>query len=117
MQLLLAPFANFPQSFVAFAIAIALASLMVYIFLRAASTAEGRPSVAPLRRCDRPNAKILFGLLFIGWAIAFGATMLVVPHEGASSPYGGARPDRHVHRLLRHDGLPLGGHRRLTAPG
>ena len=88
MQLLLAPFANFPQSFVAFAIAIALASLMVYIFLRAASTAEGRPS-ALRSAMHRPNARILFGLLFIGWAIAFGATMLVVPHEGASSPYGG----------------------------
>src|SRR5207342_2696591 len=58
LQLLLAPFANFPQSFVAFAISIALASLMVYIFLRAASTAEGRPS-ALRSAMRRPNAKIL----------------------------------------------------------
>ena len=88
MQLLLAPFANFPASFIAFAVSIAIAALMVFIFLRAASTAEGRPSL--LRRWMRmPNTKILFGLLFVGWAVVFGLTMLVVPHQGASSPYGG----------------------------
>ena len=88
MQLLLAPFSNFPQSFIAFAVSIGLAALMVFIFLRAASTAEGRPS-ALRRAMRRPNAKILFGLLFVAWAITFGGTMLLVPHEGASSPYGG----------------------------
>ena len=87
MQLLLAPFANFPASFIAFAISIAIAALMVFIFVRAASTAEGRPSF--LRRWMKmPNTKILFGLLFIIWAVGFGLGMLVVPHVGASSPYG-----------------------------
>ena len=88
MQLLLAPFANFPASFIAFGISIFIAAGMVFIFLRAASTAEGRPSF--LQRWMRmPNTKILFGLLFVGWAVAFAVTMLLVPHEGASSPYGG----------------------------
>ena len=85
MQLLLAPFANFPASFIAFGISIAMAALMVFIFVRAASTAEGRPSL--LRRWMKmPNTKILFGLLSVIWAVGFGLGMLVVPHVGASSP-------------------------------
>ena len=36
-----------------------------------------------------PNAKWLFGLLFVGWAVVFGVGLQLVPHEGASSPYGG----------------------------
>ena len=56
MQLLLAPFSKMPESLVAFVIAIGIAGLMVFIFLRAASTAEGRPSL--LRRFVRqPNTK------------------------------------------------------------
>ena len=87
MQLLLAPFNKFPESLVAFVVAVAIASLMVYIILRAALTAEGRPSA--LRRMARaPNAKIGFALLFVGWSIVFGVGLTLVPHEGASSPYG-----------------------------
>ena len=88
MQLLLGPFAKFPESFVAFAIAIGIAALMVFIFMRAASVAEGRPSA--LRRVIRmPNTKILFGILFVIWAVVTGLGLQLVPHEGASSPYGG----------------------------
>ena len=88
MQLLLAPFAKFPESFVAFAIAIGIAALMVFIFLRAASVAEDRPSA--LRRAIRmPNTKILFAVLFVIWALVTGLGLQLVPHEGASSPYGG----------------------------
>ncbi len=36
-----------------------------------------------------PNAKILFTILFILWALVFGIGLQLVPHEGASSPYGG----------------------------
>lgn len=87
MQLLLAPFSNGWASFIAFVVSIAIASLMVFIFVRAASTAEGRPSF--LRRWMKmPNTKILFGLLFVAWALVFGVGMLLVPHVGASSPYG-----------------------------
>jgi hypothetical protein len=87
VQLLLGPFSKFPESFVAFLIAIAIAAAMVFIFMRAASVAEGRPS-ALRRMVKRPNTKILFALLFVGWAAVFGFGLLLVPHEGASSPYG-----------------------------
>jgi hypothetical protein len=87
VQLLLAPFSKFPESFVAFMIAIGIAGLMVFIFLRAASTAEGRPSA--LRRMARlPNSRIAFALLFVVWAVVFGLGLTLVPHEGANSPYG-----------------------------
>jgi hypothetical protein len=88
VQLLLAPFSGGLASLIAFGVSIGIAAVMVFIFLKAATTAEGRPSL--LRRWMRmPNTKILFGLLFVGWGIAFAVTMLIVPHEGASSPYGG----------------------------
>jgi hypothetical protein len=87
VQLLLAPFSKLPESFVAFMIAIGIAGLMVIIFLRAAATSEGRPSF--LRRFVRmPTTKVLFALLFVGWAVVFGVGLSLVPHEGASSPYG-----------------------------
>ena len=88
MQLLLAPFSKMPESLVAFVVAIGIAGLMVFIFLRAASSAEGRPSL--LRRfIKQPNTKVLFAILFVGWAVVFGIGLTIVPHEGASSPYGG----------------------------
>jgi hypothetical protein len=87
LQLLLAPFSKFPESFFAFMIAIGIASVMVFIFLRAASTSEGRPSF--LRRMFKmPNTRALFALLFIGWVVVFGVGLTFVPHEGANSPYG-----------------------------
>ncbi len=87
MQLLLAPFSKMPESFVAFMFAIGIAGLMVVIFLRAAATAEGRPSF--LRRFVRmPTTKALFAMLFVGWALVFGIGLTLVPHEGANSPYG-----------------------------
>ena len=36
-----------------------------------------------------PNARFLFGFLFVGWAVVFGVGLQLVPHQGASSPYGG----------------------------
>lgn len=87
MQLLLAPFSKFPESFFAFMISVGIAAVMIFIFLRAASTAEGRPSL--LRRLFKmPNTRALFTLLFIGWAVVFGVGLNFVPHEGANSPYG-----------------------------
>ena len=41
------------------------------------------------RFMSRPTTKVLFGLLFLGWAIVFGIGLQLVPHEGANSPYGG----------------------------
>jgi hypothetical protein len=70
-----------------FGIAAAISILMVLIILRAAMSAEGRNGWA--RRITSPNAKWLFGLLFVAWAVAFGFGLQFVPHEGANSPYGG----------------------------
>jgi hypothetical protein len=70
-----------------FGIATAITVLMVLVFLRAAMSAEGGHRWT--RRITSPNAKWLFGLLFVGWAIVFGIGLQFVPHEGANSPYGG----------------------------
>jgi hypothetical protein len=70
-----------------FGAATTITIVMIFIFLRSAMTAEGRTGWA--RRITGPNAKWLFGLLFIGWALAFGVGLQLVPHEGANSPYGG----------------------------
>ena len=80
-------FINIVTHPIEFGIAIAIASLMVYIFLQAARTPDQRAGW--VRRITRPNAKILFALLFIGWAVVFGIGLQLVPHEGANSPYGG----------------------------
>ena len=70
-----------------FGIATAITVAMVMVFLRAAMSAEGGHRWT--RRITSPNAKWLFGLLFVGWAILFGVGLQFVPHEGANSPYGG----------------------------
>jgi hypothetical protein len=70
-----------------FGIATAITVLMVMAFLKAAMSAEGGQGWT--RRITSPNAKWLFGLLFVGWAFVFGIGLQFVPHEGANSPYGG----------------------------
>jgi hypothetical protein len=70
-----------------FGISAAITILMIVIMLRAAMSAEGRSGW--VRRITSPNAKWLFGLLFVVWAIIFGVGLQFVPHEGANSPYGG----------------------------
>jgi hypothetical protein len=81
-------FQHFPEYLVIFFAALAIAGSFVLIFLRSAMVAEGgRQGWA--RRITGPNAKILFALLAVGWAIVFGIGLQAVPHEGASSPYGG----------------------------
>ena len=85
MQLFTIPF----QQPIQFAISIGAAGLMLVIFLRAAMSAEGRPS-GWVRAITSPSSKILFALLFVAWAAVSGIVLgLVVPHEGADSPYGG----------------------------
>lgn len=71
-----------------FIVATVVAGLMVFVFLRAAMSAERR-QVGWVRSVTGPNAKLLFGLLFVAWAIAFGIGLQLVPHTGANSPYGG----------------------------
>ena len=80
-------FQDFPNNLPIILISGAVAVLFVGIFLRSAMTAEGRSSWT--RRITGPNAKWLFGLLFVLWAVVFGVGLQLVPHEGASSPYGG----------------------------
>ena len=72
---------------VEFGIATAITAAMLVIMLRAAMSAEG-PSMMG-RLMTRPNAKFVFGFLFLAWAVAFGIGLQLVPHEGANSPYGG----------------------------
>ncbi|HEU4573011.1 MAG TPA: hypothetical protein VFR93_10015 [Candidatus Limnocylindrales bacterium] len=70
-----------------FGIAFALAFAIVFIVLRSAMTAESRSS-GMVRAITSSNARILFALLFVGWALVFGIGLQFVPHEGANSPYG-----------------------------
>ena len=70
-----------------FGIATAITVLMLVIIARAALSAQGPSSIG--RFMARPTTKMLFGLLFLGWAIVFGIGLQLVPHEGANSPYGG----------------------------
>lgn len=80
-------FQDFPNNLPIILISGAVAVLFVGIFLRSAMTAESRSSWT--RRITGPNGKWFFGLLFLLWAVVFGVGLQLVPHEGASSPYGG----------------------------
>ncbi len=70
-----------------FGISAGITIVMILIMLRAAMSAERRSGMS--RAITHPNAKWLFGLMFVGWAIVFGLGLQMVPHEGANSPYGG----------------------------
>ena len=72
-----------------FGIAALLAGGMVYLIARAAISSEDRVKRGWVRAVTNVNARILFGLLFVGWALVFGIGLQLVPHEGANSPYGG----------------------------
>ena len=81
-------FQDFPNNFVILLAATAMAGGFVYTFARSAMVAEGGRQ-AWARKVSGPNSKILFAILFVAWAIVFGITLSIVPHEGANSPYGG----------------------------
>ena len=71
-----------------FGAAVTAAALMVFIFAKSAQVAEtGRRGW--VRAITGSNSKLLFTVLFVVWAVVFGVGLMVVPHEGASSPYGG----------------------------
>ena len=86
MQLLLAPFSALPGSLVAFAVSTGVVVLMIGIMLKAALSTE--VGARWVKRITNPNAKFLFTILFIVWAVGFGIGLQLVPHTGASSPYG-----------------------------
>ena len=76
------------QQPVAFGVSILLSAGIVLIVLRSArSVEEKRPRW--VRWITSSNMRILFTLLFVGWAVVFGIGLQLVPHEGANSPYGG----------------------------
>jgi hydrogenase-4 membrane subunit HyfE len=70
-----------------FGISVAVVTLMIVILLRSAMAAEAPNGIS--RMMASPNAKLLFGALFVAWAVVFGIGLQLVPHEGANSPYGG----------------------------
>ncbi len=86
MDLLLAPFSKMPESLVAFGLAIGIVTVMLGIIMKAAMSSEGGRRW--VKAITNPNAKFLFTFLFIGWAVFFGIALQLVPHVGASSPYG-----------------------------
>jgi hypothetical protein len=83
MQLFLVAF----QQPIPFGISAAVVILMIGIILKAALSTEG--GAGWVRKVTNPNAKILFTFLFIAWAVVFGIGLQLVPHQGASTPYGG----------------------------
>jgi hypothetical protein len=80
-------FEDFPNNLPILIGAGAVAILFVVVFAKAAMTAEGRSPWT--KKITGPNGKWFFGLLFLLWAVVFGVGLQLVPHEGASSPYGG----------------------------
>lgn len=82
MQLFLVAF----QQPIPFGISAAVVVLMIGIILKSALSSEG--GAGWVRRITNTNAKFLFTFLFIGWAVVFGIGLQLVPHVGASSPYG-----------------------------
>lgn len=80
-------FASFPNNLPALVISLLVAGLFIFIIAKSAFAADGRARWT--RRITGPNGKYLFGMLFVLWAVVFGVGLQLVPHEGASSPYGG----------------------------
>lgn len=81
-------FDNFPNNLVILLVAAAIAGAFVFVFARSAMVAEGGRQ-GWVRKITGPNSKLLFAALFVVWALVFGIGLQLVPHEGASSPYGG----------------------------
>jgi hypothetical protein len=82
MQLFLVAF----QQPIPFGISALVVTAMIVIILKSALSSEGGSRW--VRRITNPNAKFLFTFLFIGWAVVFGIGLQLVPHQGASTPYG-----------------------------
>jgi hypothetical protein len=82
MQLFLVAF----QQPIPFGISAVVTIAMIGIMLKAALSSEG--GAGWVRKVTNPNAKFLFTFLFIVWAVVFGIGLQLVPHTGASTPYG-----------------------------
>jgi hypothetical protein len=82
MQLFLIAF----QQPIPFGISTLVVTAMIVIILKSALSSEGGSGW--VRHIKNPNAKFLFTFLFIAWAVVFGIGLQLVPHSGASTPYG-----------------------------
>ena len=80
-------FINYVTHPIEYGVATAMAALIVLIVLRAAMTSDRRPS-GWVRAITSPNAKVLFGFLFVAWAVVFGLTIPRFANT-VNSPYGG----------------------------
>ena len=81
-------FTKLPDFLVILVAATILAGGFVFVFARSAMVAEGGRH-GWTRRITAPSGKLLFAVLAVAWALVFGIGLQLVPHEGASSPYGG----------------------------
>ena len=80
-------FQNFPNNLPILIGSVGVAVLFVFVFQKAATSSDGRSRWT--KRITGPNGKWFFGLLWLVWALVFGVGLQLVPHEGASTPYGG----------------------------
>jgi hypothetical protein len=71
-----------------FWLSVAMATIIIGIAFAAAKSPERR-GIRWVRSVTSANAKVLFTVLFIVWAVFFGTLLQIVPHTGANSPYGG----------------------------
>ncbi len=81
-------FTRLPDFLVILVAAICMAGGFVFVFARSAMVAEGGRH-GWTRRITQPRGKLMFAVLAVVWALVFGIGLQMVPHEGASSPYGG----------------------------
>jgi len=81
-------FTKLPDFLVILIAAVFLAGGFVFVFARSAMVAEGG-SHGWTKRITQPRGKLMFAALAVVWALVFGIGLQLVPHEGASSPYGG----------------------------
>ena len=80
-------FQNFPNNLPILFGSVGVSVLLIYVLAKAAISSDGRSGWT--RRITGSNGKWFFGMLFVLWALVFGVGLQLVPHEGASTPYGG----------------------------
>jgi hypothetical protein len=84
MTLFTLPFTNPVEFF----ISLAIGGGFVYIFQKAAMSQEQRETSWVKRFVTGPNSKVLWGALFVGWAVVFGLLLGSFEDKTAHSPYG-----------------------------
>ena len=107
MTLFTLPFTNPIEFF----ISLAIGGGFVYIFQKAAMSQEQRETSWVKRFVTGPNSKVLWGALWVGWAVVFGLLLGSFEDKTAHSPYGSvgliALFSSYDHVSLPHRQLPL----------